>query len=287
MKKHPILYPVSIGLTLLLFACGENKHSGEGQSDAGDHTTAPVATDTTPISETGVFMFNYTIANLPAPVGVLDEYAQAGLPVDVSLLNPYKNVSKYQSGVSKAFNFGIYGIDLAYLVVNKRAPDLLNYYNSSRKLAQELNMAETFDQFTQRFESNSGNKDSLMRIIDDAYANTDAYLRSNERLATASQVLAGSWLEAQYITVNLLKSTERTAANDTLFRHVWNQRFHLDNISKIFAELKGSDELTKIKSDLDDLLVLYKELKDPKDITKEFISRLAGKLTTVRANIIK
>jgi len=285
MKNQHLIYLLFFAF-MAAVACNSNKPAGEDQAAAQDTLPLPPA-DTTPINETGVFMFNYTIANLPAPVKVLDEYATAGLPVDVSLLNPYKSVSKYESGPSKAFNFGIYGIDLAYLVVNKRTPDLLNYYNSSRKLAQELNMAETFDKFTQRFENNSENKDSLMHIIDDVYSNTDQYLRSNERLQTASQILAGSWLEAQYITVNLLRGTERTEANDTLFRHVWNQRFHLDNISKIFDELKGNNEVDMIKTDLDRLLGVYKELKDPADVNKEYIEKLAARLNAVRNKIIK
>lgn len=286
MKKQTILYSLSFGLTAFLFACNSNKPENGGQT-IYDTQTVALPGDTTPISETGVYMFNYTIGNLPAPVGVLEQYAAAGLPVDLSLLNSYKNVTNYQTAVSKALNFGIYGIDLAYLVVNKRSLDVLNYYMCSRKLAQELNMAEPFDQFTSRFESNSSNKDSLMRIIDDAYSNTDSYLRSNERLETASLVLAGSWLEAQYITVNLLKNTERTTANDTLFQRVWEQKFHLDNISKIFAEMKGNDESKKVKSSLDNLLTVYKELNSATDITKDFIDKLALKLGEVRKIIVK
>lgn len=286
MKKNNLMHTLVLASFTLLTACSGNKTGSDADQDVVE-TQSVLPVDTTPVNETGLFIFNYTIYNLPSPIGVLNEYATAGLPVDVSLLNPYKNVTKYQSAVSKAFNFGIYGIDLAYLVVNKRTPDLLNYYNSSRKLAQELNMAETFDQFTQRFQSNSENKDSLMRIIDDAYSNSEDYLRTNERLETASQILAGSWLEAQYLTVTLLKNTERTAANDTLFQQIWNQRFHLDNIDKIFAELKGNKEVESIKKSLDELLVIYKELKTDSDVTKEFIAKLSIKLEGVRKEIIK
>ncbi len=283
MKKQSLLYPLSFAL-MLLTACTGNKHTQE-EGQSADSVAAPV--DTTPISEEGVYMFNYAIINLPSPINVLNEYAAAGLPVDVDLLNPYENVDKYQTTVSRALNFGIYGIDLAYLVVNKHVPDLMNYYNSSRKLALELNIAETFDRFTTRFEANSSNRDSLLRIIDDAYTNTDRYLRTNERLETASEILAGSWLEAQYITVSLLKNEVRTEANDSLYNHIWQQSYHLDNISKIFSELNSTPEVKAIKREMDALLAMYKELKSSKDVTPEYISKLSAKLTEVRKKVTK
>lgn len=282
MKNHYFLYSICIGIGALAASCSGDKPTGETQTN-----TVITAEDTTPVSETAVYMFNYTIGNLPAPVTVLQQYADAGLPVDLSLLNSVKNAGNYQSAVSKAFNFGIYGIDLAYLVINKRSLDVLNYYMCSRKLAQELNMSEPFDKFTQRFENNASNKDSLVRIVDDAYSNTDSYLRSNERLETASQILAGSWLEAQYITVNLLKNTELNDANKSLFSRVWEQKFHLENISKIFNELKDSDESKKIKTDMQGLLEVYKSLNTEEDVDKAFIEKLSAKLTTVRKNIVK
>lgn len=283
--KNLILYnSIFISAFVIVAGCG-NPSTDTGASSEDGSMIDSAQTDTTPISEVGVYLFNYTIMNLPAPVSVLEQFAEAGLPVNTALLNPYKNVGNYESAVSKAFNFGIYGIDLAYLVVNKKSIDVLSYYSSSRKLAQELNMAEIFDSFTQRFESNIDNKDSLMRIIDDAYASSDKYLRSNERLETASQILAATWLESQYITVNLLKNIERNAENDTLFHRVWEQKFHLDNISKIFNELKGNEESLLIKSRLDGLLSVYAELKDSQSVNKEFIEKLAERIEKVRKSI--
>ena len=106
-------------------------------------------------------------------------------------------------------------------------------------------------------------------------------------LETASQVLAGSWLECQHLTVDLLKNAERNSDNEILFQRVWEQRLYLDNIAKLLSEFKNDAELAKIKKGYEGLLAIYKEPKDSKDINKEFLNRLSKSLGDVRAGIIK
>jgi hypothetical protein len=270
----------------LLVSCKSNPGQDENQNQSSATDTA-APKDTTPMNELASFKFSYTIANLPSPLEVINEFSSSNLPVDVTLLNPVDNSNNYQSSLKQAFNYGVYGVDLGYLVVNNRTLDVLKYYSTSKKLAEELNLSETFNRFVNRFESNSNQKDSLTRVIDEAYAATDAYLRSNERLQTASEVLAGSWLEAQHITVNLLKNADRNPDNEKLFQRVWEQRLYLDNISKLLEEFKGDKQLSKIKNDFESLLVIYKEPRDATGINKEFLAKLSSKLDKVRDNIIE
>lgn len=267
---------------VLLSSCGGNK------SDSGSGKPDSMKTESqTPADEMATYHFTYTIANLPPPLQVLDEFAKSKMTVNVDLLNPVENADKYQTTLKQAFNYGIYGVDLGYLVVNNRTLDVIKYYGASKKLAEQLNMAETFNRFVERFEANSNNKDTLSRVIDEAYAATDDYLRSNERLETASHVLAGSWLEAQFLTVNMLRNAERNADNEILFQRVWEQRLYLDNITKLLTDFKPSAEADKIKADFEAMLAIYKEPSDDKQINKEFLEKLAAALEKTRANVIK
>src|SRR5207247_1661839 len=99
-------------------------------------------------------------------------------------------------------------IDLAYIGNYGKNQDLINYYLVTKKLAEELGVEESFTKFTDRFKENEGNRDSLIRIIDMAYAETDKYMKSNERLLSSSQVLAGSFAESLYLSLMLLKDSE-------------------------------------------------------------------------------
>lgn len=281
--QRNFLQTVSIfTLAVLLGSCGGNKSdSGSGKPDSMK------TVEQTPADEMATYHFTYTIANLPPPLQVLDEFSKSKLTVNVDLLNPVENVDKYQTTLKQAFNYGIYGVDLGYLVVNNKTLDVIKYYGASKKLAEELNMSETFNRFVERFEANSNNKDTLSRVIDEAYAATDEYLRSNERLETASHVLAGSWIEAQYLTVNMLKNAERNTESETLYQRVWEQRLYLDNITKLLADFKKNPETDKIKTDFEGMLALYKEPTDDKQVTQEFLQKLGAALEKTRANIIK
>lgn len=280
MRKRYIYLSTVIAGLLLTGSCS-NK-SGEESKEQTAETK-----DTMPVSEVATFQFTYTIANLPPPMQVLDEFSKSKLEVNTALLNSADNADKYMTSLKQAMNYGIYGVDLGYLVVNNRTLDAIKYYNTAKKLASQLGMEETFNQFVNRFETNSNNRDSLTRVIDDAYAATDAYLRSNKRLETASQVLAGSWLECQYLTVKSLLTASRNADNEILYKRVWEQRLYLDNITKLLSEFADNDEVKKIKSDYEALLAIYKEPSDEKQIDNAFLTRLASGLEKARQNIVE
>ncbi len=279
MRNHNILSVSMIAVSLLFASCGGNTNES-----AENTVVAPV--DTTPINEAAQYNFLFTIGNLPSPFQVLTEVAKAELPVNTDLLNPTANVEKYRSSLKLAFNYGIYGVDLGYLVINSRLPEMVDYYSSTRKVADKLNLAETFDKFGSRFESNSGNKDSLTKIIDEAYGATDNYLKSNERLVSATEILTGSWLEGQYLTVNLLKTQERSEKNEPLYQRIYEQGLHLDNIIKTIEQFQNDKELMSLKKDFDNLLALYKELHSTQDVTKEYLEKLSANIAIVRNQLI-
>lgn len=278
-STYTLVAAVCIAITLTM-ACGD-----PGPKNTEDILTE-AATDTTPLDEVATFHFSYTIANLPSPLTIFDEVTRANLPVEASLLNPASNSGKYNTALKQAFNYGIYGVDLGYLVINERNTDIYSYYNACKVMAEGLNLGETFRQFVNRFEKHSENRDSLTRVIDEAYAATDIYLRSNERLETASQILAGSWLECQYITVNILRKVERTQENELLYSRIWEQRVYLDNITKVLAEFSGNPEMATLSTEFKKLLDIYQQPVDAKAIDAAMLSKLSTQLSVVRNLII-
>ncbi len=233
------------------------------------------------------FKFAMTEANLPSPFEIVNDIYSYKAPFKVELLNPSSNVSNYISAFKQEVNYGIYSIDLSYINFYGQNQELLNYYSATKKIAKELNINQAFDLFANRFSQNSSNKDSVIALIDHAFAETDNYLKKNERYLAASHVLAGALIEINYLSLNLIRDVPKTAENQKLFEKVYNQKlyiYHLINLYKEYTDKDSKDlmiSLEKLKKSYDDLI------KSTDDYTPETIDKTIGMFKIIRDKLIK
>ena len=122
--------------------------------------------------------------------------------------------------------------------------------------------------------------------MDQLYGEMDAYLRSNDRVLTATQILAGSWVESQYITLSVIKDAEKNADNDILFVKVWQQRNTLDKLVELFAEFEKEKELKTVISGIKELQALYKSEVKSDVIDKATLAKIYEKLSALRGKIV-
>ena len=287
MKKSLRL---SIILGLSLFAavsCNNQQKPAEQGADEFVDTSSTKDTVAQKQKEMLEFKFFYTLANLPSPMEMINAIYQHNVGFNKDLMNPPSNAENYTSAFKKSINYGIYGIDMAYTAFYGQNQDLLDYYATTKKMAEKLNVQETFDKFTSSFRENANNKDSLVKIIDRAYAETDNYLRSNHRLEVASHVLAGSIIEVQYLSVELMKNSEVTPANTDIFEKIYNQKLYLDNLISLFSDLKKYPSSAGLLAQLKSIKTVFDTIKSPQDLTKENLSKLRAAVTAVRNDLIK
>ena len=284
--KKALLF-VSIPLILTVSSCGTKEKPAADTNEFAD--TAKMEHDTVAkkAQELLDFKFFYTLANLPSPMDMINAIYQNNVPFSKELLNPTGHASDYSTGFKKAVNYGIYGVDMAYAAFYGQNQDLVDYYQTCKKMAEKLNVQETFDKFTESFRENADNKDSLVKIIDRAYYETDNYLRSNHRVEVASHVLAGSILEAQYLSIELLKNSDQTAANAGLFEKIYNQKLYLENLINLFSDLKKYPSSAKLLEQLKTIKKAFDTIKDPKDLNKANMAVLSAAVAPVRNDLIK
>lgn len=232
------------------------------------------------------FKFFYTIANLPSPMEIINAIYQHEVPFNKDLLNPADAEGKYNTAYKKAINYGVYGIDMAYAAFYGQNQDLLEYYASTRKLSEKLGVQETFDNFTTSFRENADNRDSLIKMIDKAYAETDAFLKTNKRLEVAAHVLAGTILEVQYLSIELMKGRERVKENEEIFEKIYNQKLYVDNLVNLFTELKKIPSSAQLYIQLEDLKKTYDSIKAPEDLNKANLEKLSVAVKKVRDGMI-
>ncbi len=281
MKKY--LFPVCLFSLLIFTQCSNPKP--ETTTDEFSDTTTVKDTVAEHAQEMLEFKFFYTIANLPSPLEMINAIYNNKVPFNKDLLNPANKASDYSTGFKKAVNYGIYGIDMAYAAFYGQNQDLLDYYATSKKMAEKLNVQETFEQFTSSFMDNEQNRDSLVKIIDRAYAETDNYLRSNRRIEVASHVLAGSIIEVEYLSVELLKNEERTAANAELYDKIYNGKLYFDNLINLFSDLKKYPSSAALLEQLKSIKKVFDEIPSSADLTKQHMTRLSEVIKPVRNDL--
>jgi len=267
-------------ISVFLLSCSGKKN----QSDSAmTSDSAMMAADTLPYNKMADFKFSFTLANLPSPLDVINTVYNTEVPFDNTLLNPTDNSEKYMSAYKKSLNYGIYGVDMAYIAYYGNKQDLYDYYSTARKMAEGLGLVQTFEKFTDRFKENADNKDSIMVIVDEAYTETDKYLRTNDRLIIASYILTGSFMESLYISSSLMKSQDRSAKYENTFNKIYEQKLVLNNLVDLFKEFK-SKEAAQLETDLQRVKAVYDELKDPAQVNKESMQKIAAAVAMARNN---
>ncbi|MBI3518741.1 MAG: hypothetical protein HY062_05225 [Bacteroidetes bacterium] len=282
---NKLLFATSISLSVMLSSCGDKT-----TEETAENVTVETPKDTTPITvnEETKFKFDFAIANIPSPVGSINELSSWGIDYNNGLLVDAKKQINATNEFSKAVVLGIYNIDMSYAMVNNKGEDVLKYMKTVVTASDALGLKGAVDQMVgKRAEKNLSNKDSLLKILDEIFVKSDSYLRTNERVYTASAVFAGSWVESLYLTCKVTESITDAAAKEKGYKHLWDQRFYLKNLTDLLNDYKDkkecaalNDELKKIHSEID-------AIKDPKDLKEANFKTISEKIYALRASLIK
>lgn len=263
---------------VVIASCGSEK-SNEGTLDS----VATNTDSTEALNEVADYKFHNVLANIPSPLELIQATAKTGVAYSKALPNSNDNATKYSTSAQKAMNYGVYAVDLGYLSVYEQSQDVIKCFATTRKMAQELGAGESFDKVASaRFEKNMNNKDSLLKVLDQAYAATDDYLRSNARLESASLMLVGSWIESQHISMQSLRGLERTKETEFLYSKAYEQKMHLGNIISLLTEYNEKEDFKMVYAQLTELQNDFAGIKDASQLTKEAVGKLSDKITSIR-----
>ncbi len=275
-----------IALMLVFFGferCGGNQT--DEQVDDSKNTGEAVVKDTTPVTvdKETKFKFNFALANIPSPVGMMNEVSKWGEPYNNELFNDTKKASNYTSEFSKAVNLGIYNMDLSYAMVNDKGADVLKYMKTVLMLSESLGLRGAVDQMVgKRAEKNLGNKDSLLTILNDIFVKSDSYLRTNERVYTATAVFAGSWIESFYLTGKIAQLSDNAEVKKKAHAHLWEQRSHLGNLIAVLDDYKSKTDAADLNAQFKEIHKEINAVKDPKDMDDAKFNAISQKLVALR-----
>lgn len=279
---------VSTLAILALVSCGGNKPEEN-----------KVVTDSVPLSKTvdsGAvtvndlirFKFDFAVSNIPSPAQIVNDMSTYNLKYDPHMMADITKANTHKTDYSKAVNLGIYNLDLAYAIANGQGSDVLKYLKTSLLEIDALGMKSAFNQFIgKRTETNLNNKDSLLSIIDEMYVVGDKYLRTNQRVETATYIFIGSWIEALHLVCSTADIEKDPIQKARLYKLIWDQRAYLKNINDLLGEFKNVREAADLKKQLNELYLEVEPLAESKDLkTKNFIA-IFDKVEGIRKKMLQ
>lgn len=276
-SKNHVSRLVSFSLAAILLlsisAC-KSKPGNEGTPSSPEHRE-PYDTKTDVIQE---------ISDYPLPTSfeVTKLLVEAGASYILNLCNPVNNVNRYISLKSKALNLGVYGADLSYAATYNQAQETMQYLDVSRELLTDLEIEAGFNEdMVSRIENHLDNVDSLINIISGSFVKTYEYLASNEQDDMSILVMAGSWVEALYITTQISMISKD---NSEIIDIIANQKSSLDKLLEVMTPISVIDTGADIFEGLKGLQEIYQA--SGTDFSGEQLNDIINKAEELRRMII-
>ncbi|MFM7486847.1 MAG: hypothetical protein ACKO13_07990, partial [Cytophagales bacterium] len=226
-------YLIALATASLLAACGSTTKKDDQSSDEFKQAEESVKDQIKDV-----------IYNIPSPSEIPYLLQATGAEFNQSLLNDRKKVDQYLSRSDKAaLNLGVYAADIGYLSSYEKTQEAIDYLNSVKKLADNLNISSFDPEVLKRFESNISNRDSLANLLDGAVQKTDRYLKDDARNKLAALLVTGSFVEGLAISTgliktypkNVLKEKDRNAVLTPLIQVILNQEKSVEELSKMLG----------------------------------------------------
>lgn len=230
---------ICVVLVALIISCKPSKKQ--------ERESAPASIDTL----STLIKVENAIFPIPSPWQVANLIKKIQIPYNENYLNNPNRYQQYTTSFRQAVNLGIYGTDLSYLNIYEKTQEAIVYLGVIRKLSEQLGISESFDgKLFERIEKNIENKDSLIRIISATYANSDLYLKKNERYDIGALIVAGCWVESLYLMTQIAQEHK----NREIINRIGEQKHPLDNLVELLTPFYyKSPEYSKLLDSLIDL----------------------------------
>lgn len=285
---NKLFYISCFSALTILPSCNDKNSDENFSADSAKVENAP-DTSKTPVNEETKFKFDFAIANIPSPVSSINDLTNFGVPYNSNYLIDEKK-SSGTNEFKKALLLGAYNIDMAYAMANDMGQDVLKFMKTIMTKSHELGLVSAVDQMIgKRAEKNISNKDSLFRILDEIFTKSDSYLRTNERVYTASSIFAGSWIESLYLNCRITSDVTNTEPylKEKGYKQIWDQRFYLKNLSDLLNDYNNKKECADLNNKIKEILEEITLIKDPKEFKESNFISISEKIYSLRASLIK
>ncbi len=187
-------------ITILAFASCKRKSPEKDTITPGFSTyKADSSAAASPLSKEET---NY---GLLTPVEICVIFNRLGVPYNNAALNPVSNRDLYMSNSKTAINTGIYGVDFGYLKMFGIGQEVIDYMVAIKDMSNKLGIPDNLIlEPIKRVRTSENNPDTVVFLMEKAYADIENHLRESGRESTAGLMIMGGWVEAMYVATQLV-----------------------------------------------------------------------------------
>jgi hypothetical protein len=157
------------------------------------------------------------VQNIASPVEIAALLQSMEVPFSAEYLAPTQGADRLTTNFQKAIMLGIYGADLGYLNMYEKTGNSVDVLSTIKRLADGLRVGQYFDFETlKRLSVSKTNLDSLLFMSVNSYNQIDRYLRDNNRGAISALMIAGVWIEGQYLATQVAQGNPGKALTDRI-----------------------------------------------------------------------
>lgn len=227
------------------FSCSDNGGDDAVTADSiGDMLDKEIELDSILVEKGVVQKLDAVIENLVLSDKIIETLSHDSSLYSVELLHNPAEATKYVASKEKAVVLGVYGADMNYVLHYEQTQQSFKYLLVSKTLAENIGVAMAFDQKTmQNYQDNSSHKDSLITIVNTAYANVKKHLKNGDQFLMSSLVIAGTWIENMYLATSHYNNTADEALKSNLGTRIQGQGEYLGSVIILLKDLTAEDDV--------------------------------------------
>lgn len=224
------------------------------------------------------------IASIPAPnsLVVMNMLSEAGAGYIYDITNKTEYIDNYLTVKQKALALGVYSADLSYVTSYNQPDESAAYISIFQQLIEDLEIPIKDPEVITRFQNNITEKDTLIKLVNEVFAESNKYLNSNDKVDIALYMLIGSWIETVYL---LEKTIEFSVNKAPLIKIVLNNKQTLDKMIYLLDEKKDTKEFMELYDTLNRIKDLFIKVSMDQE-NQDLVNELKSVVKEARTNII-
>ena len=220
---------------------------------------------------------------LPSTFEFTDSLNEIGASFIIALTNDVEHANEYVTEEKQALNLGVYSADLSYATTYNMKQYIMDYMDANKQLVDELGISGAYSpEFIQKVKENFNNKDQLVDMLTNSFYNTYKYMNQQGKEELSLLIVAGSWIEAMYITTHI---SENTFHNKKVVNLIREQESTLNKLLNLLKPRSSNKSIQNVIEDLEPIQKVY-ENRGEQGFTEEQVITLQNLSGEIRKEII-